>query len=126
MPNPFHQVFGGLVGDLQEFRRKPAMLADYLPWAALLGSEIGAQFESEAPDLVVGPAMGGIIIGHEVARYLGVPSPEDRKFKRHFSAGPSGAQPLKTPLGHPDAPRGCYPWLAAIAAAPARSGGRSR
>lgn len=37
MPNPLHQVLGGLVGDLQEFRRKPAMLADYLPWAALLG-----------------------------------------------------------------------------------------
>jgi len=27
----------GLVGDLREFRSKPAMLADYLPWAALLG-----------------------------------------------------------------------------------------
>jgi hypothetical protein len=26
---------------------------------------------------------------------------EYRNFKRHFSAGTSGAQPLKTPLGHP-------------------------
>ena len=37
MNNPFHRIFGGLVGDLQEFRSKPTMLADYLPWAALLG-----------------------------------------------------------------------------------------
>ena len=27
----------GVVGDLTEFRNRPAMLADYLPWAALLG-----------------------------------------------------------------------------------------
>jgi hypothetical protein len=33
------------------------------------------------------------------------PFSEYRKFNRHFSAGPSGVQPLKTPPGHPSVAR---------------------
>jgi orotate phosphoribosyltransferase len=71
--------------------------ARVLTWpsrAAVLGSAIGALFEAEAPDLVVGPAMGGIIIGHEVARYLGVPCifservDGEMRFRRGFTIEP--------------------------------------
>lgn len=41
--------------------------------AERLGHELGARFEEARPTLVLGPAMGGVIIGHEVARQLGVP-----------------------------------------------------
>ena len=40
--------------------------------AGLLGVALGEKFEEDRIDAVVGPAMGGIIIAHEVARYLGV------------------------------------------------------
>jgi hypothetical protein len=55
---------------------------------------------------------------------------EYRQFKRHYSAGPFGAQPPKTPLGHPRVARhrpllargdGGSPQRAAAAAAVARS-----
>ena len=47
-----------------------------------LGHELGARFKgadptdgrpSADPTVVLGPAMGGVIIGHEIARYLNVP-----------------------------------------------------
>jgi len=50
--------------------------ARVLAWparAALLGSALGERWQDESLDFVVGPAMGGIVIAHEVARYLGTP-----------------------------------------------------
>ena len=41
--------------------------------AALAGSLLADQCAHLEPSLVVSPAMGGIIIGHEVAKHLGVP-----------------------------------------------------
>ncbi len=38
-----------------------------------LGHELGARFKGADPTVVLGPAMGGVIIGHEIARYLNVP-----------------------------------------------------
>jgi hypothetical protein len=46
-----------------------------------------------------------------------------RIFKRHLSAGTSGAQPLETFLGHPGAPAGGGCSLAVMAAPPASGGG---
>jgi orotate phosphoribosyltransferase len=37
-----------------------------------LGRMLGGLFDGEAVDVVVSPALGGVIIGHEVARALGV------------------------------------------------------
>ena len=51
--------------------------ARVLQWparASLLGAGIGSKFADEAIDAVVGPAIGGIVIAHEVARYLGTPA----------------------------------------------------
>ena len=42
--------------------------------ASLLGAGIGARWSEQLVDAVVGPAIGGIVIAHEVARYLGTPS----------------------------------------------------
>ena len=41
--------------------------------AERLGHELGARFASAKPTVVLGPAMGGVIIGHEIARKLNVP-----------------------------------------------------
>jgi orotate phosphoribosyltransferase len=41
--------------------------------AERLGHELGARFVPAQPTVVLGPAMGGVIIGHEIARYVGVP-----------------------------------------------------
>lgn len=41
--------------------------------AERLGHELGVRFEGADPTLVLGPAMGGVIIAHETARQLGVP-----------------------------------------------------
>jgi orotate phosphoribosyltransferase len=40
--------------------------------AAALGRAIAAQVSSLGPNVVLSPALGGLIIGHEVARALGV------------------------------------------------------
>ncbi len=42
--------------------------------AEKLCSDLAEKFQGEKIDLVVGPAMGGIIVSYEVARALGVPS----------------------------------------------------
>ncbi|MSR47091.1 MAG: orotate phosphoribosyltransferase [Planctomycetes bacterium] len=42
--------------------------------ASLLGAGIGSRFTDLPVDAVIGPAIGGIVIAHEVARYLGTPS----------------------------------------------------
>lgn len=39
----------------------------------VLARELAARFRDDRVDLVVGPAMGGIIVAYEVARQLGVP-----------------------------------------------------
>jgi orotate phosphoribosyltransferase len=54
-----------------------AQCALVLQWPGIaerLGHELGSRFGSLRPTVVLGPAMGGIVIGHEVARYLGVRS----------------------------------------------------
>jgi orotate phosphoribosyltransferase len=62
--------------------------------AERLGHELGERFEGTQPNVVLGPAMGGVIIGHEIARRLNVPmiyaEREDGKMKlrRGFSLEP--------------------------------------
>lgn len=41
-------------------------------WAGRIGAELAAAWTGPKPDLVLSPAMGGLIIGHEVARAFGV------------------------------------------------------
>lgn len=43
-------------------------------YTAALCGHLAEAFKDEAVDLVVGPAMGGIVISYEMARQLGVPS----------------------------------------------------
>ncbi|GAC1376459.1 MAG: orotate phosphoribosyltransferase [Hymenobacter sp.] len=50
------------------FLRRPELAA---PAAAALAAQIRAA--GLQPDVVVGPAMGGVVIGYELARQLGVP-----------------------------------------------------
>lgn len=40
-------------------------------WAGEMGAALAARWEGEEPEVVVSPAMGGLIIGHEVARAFG-------------------------------------------------------
>jgi orotate phosphoribosyltransferase len=58
-----------------EYLQSAKVLA-YPPHAEALGRELAAQLQTligpEAVDVVVSPAIGGLIIGHEVARALGV------------------------------------------------------
>lgn len=48
-----------------------ARILQFPELARELGAAMGEFFEETAHDLVVSPAMGGILIGHEVARALG-------------------------------------------------------
>lgn len=41
-------------------------------WAGRMGSALAAGWTGPRPDLVLSPAMGGLIIGHEAARAFGV------------------------------------------------------
>jgi orotate phosphoribosyltransferase len=41
-------------------------------WAGELGAALAALWQGAEPEIVVAPAMGGLIIGHEVARAMGV------------------------------------------------------
>jgi len=50
-----------------------ALFLMYPENAALAGSLLAREFARLKPSLVVSPALGGVIIGHEVAKYLGVP-----------------------------------------------------
>ena len=58
-------------------------------FAEELGRMIAALFEGETIDVVVAPALGGIVIGYEVARSLGVRSifAERRNGKMEFRRG---------------------------------------
>jgi len=49
-----------------------ALVLQYPAKAAELAAALAEQFASEPVDLVVGPAVGGIVLAHEVARALGV------------------------------------------------------
>ncbi len=48
-----------------------ALVLQHPARAGLLGVALGEKFADDRVDVVVGPAMGGIIIAHEVARFLG-------------------------------------------------------
>ncbi|MEZ4387368.1 MAG: orotate phosphoribosyltransferase [Candidatus Krumholzibacteriia bacterium] len=48
-----------------------ARILMYPDLARELGAAVAARFPGEAHDVVVSPALGGVIIGHEVARALG-------------------------------------------------------
>lgn len=41
-------------------------------WAGRMGAALAASWTGPKPDLILSPAMGGLIIGHEVARAFGV------------------------------------------------------
>jgi orotate phosphoribosyltransferase len=62
--------------------------------AERLGHELGSRFAQMKPTVVLGPALGGVIIGHEIARYIGVPMlyaerAEGRMtLRRGFTLGP--------------------------------------
>lgn len=49
-----------------------ALVLQYPDDAAALGSGIAAHVKGVTPTVVLSPALGGLIIGHEVARALGV------------------------------------------------------
>jgi orotate phosphoribosyltransferase len=49
-----------------------ALVLQHPPLAESLGSAIAASVRELRPSLVLSPALGGIVIGHEVARALGV------------------------------------------------------
>jgi orotate phosphoribosyltransferase len=51
-----------------------ALVLQHPGHAAALGSALAARMRSlaDAPDLVIAPALGGILVAHEVARSLGV------------------------------------------------------
>lgn len=48
-----------------------ALVLQHPARAGLLGVALGEKFADDRIEVVVGPAMGGIIIAHEVARFLG-------------------------------------------------------
>lgn len=50
-----------------------ALLLSHPADAALVGEALADKLRDTNPDLVVGPALGGVIIAHEVARALGTP-----------------------------------------------------
>lgn len=53
-----------------------ALVLQYPPYAERLGKDLAAALltltKGEAPGLVISPALGGLIVGHEVARAFGV------------------------------------------------------
>lgn len=50
-----------------------AMLLRFPEYAAFAGGELAKKIAHLKPDFIVSPAIGGLIIGHEVARALNVP-----------------------------------------------------
>ena len=41
-------------------------------WAGEMGNALASKWDGQEPEIVLSPAMGGLIIGHEVARAMGV------------------------------------------------------
>ncbi|MGB9867742.1 MAG: orotate phosphoribosyltransferase [Bacillota bacterium] len=70
-----------------------SQVMQYPHYAEVLGRELARRIGFEA-DLVVGPAMGGVILAHEVARALGIramfteKTSEGMKFRRGFALAP--------------------------------------
>lgn len=62
-----------------------AMLLRFPRYAAFVGGEIARRIAHMKPDFIVSPALGGLIVGHEVARALDIPflfcEREDGKMK---------------------------------------------
>ncbi|MCF0248503.1 MAG: orotate phosphoribosyltransferase [Synergistes sp.] len=50
-----------------------ALMLRYPQYAAFAGEELAKLLAPAKPEFVLSPALGGLIIGHEVARALGVP-----------------------------------------------------
>lgn len=50
-----------------------ALVLSHPAVAERLGHELGTRFADAGATLVLGPALGGVVIAHEVARYLKVP-----------------------------------------------------
>lgn len=50
-----------------------ALLLRFPEFAAFAGESLAAKTAKYAPDIIASPAIGGLIIGHEVARALGIP-----------------------------------------------------
>lgn len=49
-----------------------AQVLQYPKYTSLLCEEIASRFKEEQIDLVIGPAMGGILVAYETSRHLGV------------------------------------------------------
>lgn len=70
-----------------------SQVMQYPKYAELLGRELARRIGLEA-DVVVGPAMGGVVLAHEVARAIGARSmftektSEGMKFRRGFTIAP--------------------------------------
>ncbi len=71
-----------------------AMLLRFPEYAAFVGGEIARRIAHLKPDFIVSPALGGLIVGHEVARALNVPflfcEREDGKMKLRRFPMPEG------------------------------------
>ncbi len=50
-----------------------ALLLRFPKYAAFAGEALSGKIEKFSPDIIASPALGGLIIGHEVARALDVP-----------------------------------------------------
>ncbi|MCD6363097.1 MAG: orotate phosphoribosyltransferase [Synergistetes bacterium] len=50
-----------------------ALLLMHPKYAAFVGEELGKLLKRWKPEVIVSPALGAIIVGHEVARYLDIP-----------------------------------------------------
>lgn len=50
-----------------------ALLLRYPEYAAFAGQALADKIRSLSPDIIISPALGGLIIGHEVARALNLP-----------------------------------------------------
>jgi orotate phosphoribosyltransferase len=62
-----------------------ARVLQYPKIAEQLGQAIAAQFEGQAIELVASPAIGGIVIGHEVARAIGARFVFTEREDRHMT-----------------------------------------
>ena len=71
-----------------------ALVLQHPPHAETLGRALAAKFSSIQPTVVLSPALGGLIIGHEVARALGVRATfaerqEGKLMLRRFTLAPT-------------------------------------
>ncbi|MHB1127761.1 MAG: orotate phosphoribosyltransferase [Bacillota bacterium] len=61
-------------GRHSQFYIQCALVLQHPFYASMLGEQLALQFEDEQIEVVVGPAMGGLLVAHEVARTLGTRS----------------------------------------------------